>query len=132
MLTHKNARILVISASETENEIIQDLMKKLGFDLEKCKFVTGKIWPTDGFHFAIFNALNLPRITSKDMPLVDLDKSYLELLEAYHQTSIPYIIYYGAFLYNLNQERCPSANSKFTLFARVNELINFINHYNAT
>jgi hypothetical protein len=70
----------------------------------------------------------LPRI-HKDTELKPEDAHYLELLHAYLAKPIRYVVYYGEFLHNLDRERCHSANSKFTLFARIRELIDFMNHY---
>jgi hypothetical protein len=124
-----SARILVVSSSDADSELISTFMERLGFNMERCKFVAGRIAPTDGYDFAIFNAMVLPRILNKDTVLSEEDTAYLQLFRDYLKKPIKYILYYGEFLYDLDKDRCPSANSKFTLFARIRELIDFINHY---
>lgn len=56
-------------------------------------------------------------------------KYHISLLDYCIESTNKYIVYFGKFYFRLNQERCPSANSKFTLFARIRELIDFLNHY---
>jgi hypothetical protein len=72
--------------------------------------------------------MSLPRVNEKT-ELAPEDGAYLKLFRDYLAKPIKYIVYYGEFLHDLDKERCPSANSKFTLFARIRELIDFINHY---
>lgn len=122
------ARILIISRTETESENLQDFMRRMPFDMERCKFVSGRLTSTDDFDFAVFNAMSLPRVNEKT-ELTPEDTAYLKLFRDFLTKPIKYIVYYGEFLYDLDKERCPSANSKFTLFARIRELIDFINHY---
>ena len=122
------ARILVISRTNTESENLQDFMLRMPFDPDRCKFVVGRLISTDEFDFAIFNAMSLPRM-NENTKLIPEDEAYLKLFHDYLAKPIKYIVYYGEFLHNLDKERCPSANSKFTLFARIRELIDFINHY---
>lgn len=74
--------------------------------------------------------MSLPRVNEK-AELTSEDDAYLQLFRDYLNKPIRYIVYYGEFLHNLDKERCTSANSKFTLFARIRELIDFINHYKA-
>jgi hypothetical protein len=61
--------------------------------------------------------------------LPDDTQAHYFLLDRYVRDTNKYILFFGKNYHNLNQERCPSANSKFTLFARIRELIDFINHY---
>lgn len=122
------ARILVISRTDAESENIQAFLSRMPFDFERCKFVVGRLTATDDFDFAVFNAMSLPRVNEKT-ELTTENAAYLKLFRDYLSKPIKYIVYYGEFLHDLDKERCPSANSKFTLFARIRELIDFINHY---
>lgn len=124
----ETARILVISRTDADSENLQDFMRRMPFNLDNCKFVVGRLAATDDYDFAIFNAMSLPRINEKT-ELTTEDAAYLQLFRDYLTKPIKYIVYYGEFLHDLDKERCPSANSKFTLFARIRELIDFINHY---
>jgi hypothetical protein len=127
-LTLSDARILVISQNTVDSDNIRDFMRRMPFDLEKCRFVENRQVPTDDFDFAIFNAMILPRI-AKDTVLAPEDEAFLRCFRDYLAKPIRYIVYYGEFLHDLDKERCPSANSKFTLFARIRELVDFINSY---
>lgn len=129
-LSLSTACILIISRTEAESESLQDFIQRMPFDMKRCKFVSGRLTTTDDFDFAIFNAMSLPRV-NKDSVLLPEDAAYLKLFRDYFSKPIKYIVYYGEFLHDLDKERCPSANSKFTLFARIRELIEFINHYKA-
>ena len=123
-----DARILVISQTQADADLLREFMGRMPFDLDKCKFVVNRQVPVDDYHFAIFNAMILPRI-NPGMTLTPEDEGYLRLFRDYLAKPIRYIVYYGEFLHDLDKERCPSANSKFTLFARVRELIEFMNAY---
>lgn len=128
MLKLETARILVISKNETDSHAIKTFLSRMPFNLTDRDFVVGQLAPTDDFDFAIFDAMSLPRINPETELNTD-DAAHLQLFRAYLAKPIKYIVYYGEFLYDLDKERCPSANSKFTLFARIRELIDFINHY---
>lgn len=105
-------------------------MARMPFDhLTERDFKVGELAPTDDYDFAIFDATSLPRIVSDKMELSEADAKHLALFRELLTKPIKYVIYYGEFLHDLDRERCPSANSKFTLFARIRELIDFINHY---
>jgi hypothetical protein len=129
MLDLATARILTISQTEQDSQEIKTFMARMPFDnLTARDFVVGKLVPTDDYDFAIFDASKLPRI-QKDTVLKHEDEAHLQLFRAYLKKPVRYILFYGEFLHDLDRERCPSANSKFTLFARIRELIDFINHY---
>jgi hypothetical protein len=127
-LTLSDARILVISQNQVDSDNIREFMQRMPFDLDKCRFVVDRLVQTDDFDFAIFNAMILPRI-NRDTTLTPEDEGFLRLFRDYLSKPIRYVVYYGEFLHDLDKERCPSANSKFTLFARIRELVDFINSY---
>ncbi len=128
MLSIETARILVISKNKEEEHAIKTFLSRMPFNLSERDFAVGKLMPTDDFDFAIFNAMSLPRV-QPNTELNAEDEEYIQLFRQYLNKPIRYVVYYGEFLYDLDKERCPSANSKFTLFARIKELIDFINHY---
>lgn len=134
-LSLSTTRILVISRSEAESAQIKDFLTRIDeLKFEDRDFVAGRLAPTDGYHFAVFNAASLPWLGKKEVEaqLSPEDKDYLQLFRDYLRKPVPYILYYGEMLHDLDRDRCPAANSKFTLFARIRELIDFINHYRAT
>jgi len=127
-ITLSTARILVISKTEEESRTIKTFFSRMPFNLTERDFVAGKLVPTDDYDFAVFDAMSLPRI-NPNTELSPEDAAHLQLLREYLAKPIRYVVYFGEFLHDLDRERCPSANSKFTLFARIRELIDFINHY---
>lgn len=126
-------RILVISRNEKESAQIKDFLQRLeGFDFQDRDFVAGLLHPGDGYDFAIFNGKSLPDLgnEAKENDLTPENKAFLKFFRDYlQQSSLRYILYYGERLHDLNRERCPAANSKFTLFARIRELMEFIRVY---
>lgn len=128
MLTPASARILIVSKNETDRDNLKTFLSRMPFHLTERDFAVGKLVPTDDYHFAIFDAMSLPRI-NPNTELSAEDAAHLQLLRDYLAKPVKYIVYYGEFLHDLDRERCPSANSKFTLFARIRELIEFINAY---
>lgn len=132
MPTLSSVRILIISPTETARDEMKWFMSRMGFDnVFDRDFVVAQIVPTDEYDFAIFDARSLPAVR-KETVLSPEDEAYLQIFRQYlNKQPIKYVLYYGEFLHDLDRERCPSANSKFTLFARIRELIEFINAYKA-
>lgn len=124
------ARILVISASLDDSAYMQDFFSHIE-DLPTPDFVVGKIVPADKYDFIVFDAHSLPPAPSVEAftKLPDDIQAHYFLLDRCLRDTNKYVLFFGKYYHNLNQERCPSANSKFTLFARIRELIDFINHY---
>ncbi len=128
MLKLETVRILVISQSKTDSDKLKTFMSRMPFNLTARDFVIGELVPTDDYDFALFDAGSLPRIFENTALSPD-DQKHLDLFRTYLTKPVRYIVYYGEYLHDLDRERCPSANSKFSLFARIRELIDFINHY---
>lgn len=128
MIKPETARILVISPNETDCQNMKNFMARMPFNLMDSDFVVGKVVPVDDYDFAIFDAISLPRIM-ENTSLSDEQAAHIQLLKQYLGKPIKYIVYYGDFYFGLDKERCPSANSKFTLYARIKELIDFMNQY---
>ncbi len=129
MLTLSTARILLISPTEKAKDEMKRFISRMPFDnVYERDFVVAQVIPTDEYDFAIFDARSLPPVR-KETVLSPEEEAYLEVFRQYLTKPIRYVLYYGEHLYDLDRERCPSANSKFTLFARIRELIEFINAY---
>lgn len=132
MLTFTTARILVISRTEEDLTYMEDFFQHL--DIMKTPvFEVNRFVPADKYDFIIFDAHSLPSASSMEafVKLPDDIQAHYFLLDRYLRDTTKYVVFFGKYYHNLNQERCPSANSKFTLFARIRELIDFINHYKA-
>lgn len=129
MLDISAAHILVVSASAEDSTYMEDFFDRTPFakpDFEVAKFV-----PADKYDFVVFDARSLPPAPNVDAftKLPETAQAHYFLLDRYLRDTTKYVLFFGKYYHNLNQERCPSANSKFTLFARIRELIDFINHY---
>lgn len=125
-----SARILVVSRTPDDSAYMQDFFARIE-GLPTPDFVVGKTVPADKYDFIVFDAHSLPPAPNIEAftKLPDDIQAHYFLLEKYIGDTAKYIVFFGKYYHNLNQERCPSANSKFTLFARIRELIDFINHY---
>jgi hypothetical protein len=130
MPTLVSARILVHSRTEEDRAYMEDFFSRIE-SLPTPDFVVGKTVPADKYDFIVFDAHSLLPVSSAEAfaKLPDEVQAHYFLLDNYLRDTTKYIVFFGKYYYNLNQERCPSANSKFTLFARIRELIDFINHY---
>ena len=130
-LTLTTARILIVSPTPDDLLYMEDFFSRLP-DVPKPDFVVNKFVPADKYDFIVFDARTLPPVPNLEalvkMPYEEV-RRHLDLLEKYVSDTTKYIVFFGKYYYNLNQERCPSANSKFTLFARMRELVDFLNHY---
>lgn len=127
MLTLSSVRILIISPTDTARAEMKRFISRMPFDnVYERDYVVAQVIPTDEYDFTIFDARSLPPVR-KETVLSPEDEAYLQVFRQYLTKPIRYVLYYGEFLHDLDRERCPSANSKFTLFARIRELIEFIN-----
>lgn len=126
-----DARILVICQNAHDQEYLEDFFERIE-GLPKPDFISGTVKRiADKYAFIVFSGHLLGELRSEEAVarLPEEAQYHLSLLDYCLQNTPKYIVYFGKFYFNLNQERCPSANSKFTLFARIKELIDFINHY---
>lgn len=124
-------RILVICQNAHDQQYLEDFFERIE-GLPKPDFVSGTVKRVaDKYDFIVFSGHLLGELRSEaDILQLPEDAQYhLSLLDYCLQNTAKYIVYFGKFYYKLNQERCTSANSKFTLFARIRELIDFLNCY---
>lgn len=131
MLTLSNARILVICQNEHDKAYLKDFFERIQH-LPKPDFLVGTAKRgADQYDFIVFSGFLLGEIKSEEArnQLPEENRTYLDMLNYCLTHTSKYIVYFGKYYYDLNQERCPSANSKFTLFARIRELIEFINAF---
>ncbi len=130
-ITLSTARILTISRTPDDSAYMQDFFERTQF--AKPDFEVGKFVPADKYDFIVFDARNLPPASNLEAftKLPDDIQAHYFLLDRYLSDTNKYVVFFGKYYYNLNQERCPSANSKFTLYARIRELIDFLNHYHS-
>lgn len=123
-----SARILVVSRTPDDSAYMQDFFARIKDLVPTPDFVIGKPVPADKYDFIVFDAHNLPPAPNVEVfaKLPDDIQAHYFLLDKYIGDTAKYIVFFGKYYHNLNQERCPSANSKFTLFARIRELIDFL------
>ncbi|MFK8101966.1 MAG: hypothetical protein AB8G15_05570 [Saprospiraceae bacterium] len=135
--------------AEIENSIAvftaQDRMKKVQDFFKLLNFKNVSVIHTkdfsntalDSFDLVIFDNRDLPACFSKKiLESLDLEKkeqilNRIKKMNDVINGSAKFIIHYGEFLYwiNSNRERVQAANSKFSLYARTKEVIEFINTY---
>lgn len=122
-------RILVISPSIDSKRYMTDFFERMPYP--EPVFEVNKLVPADRFDFIIFDAHTMPEVRDNEsfIKLPDQVQDYFFLLEKLIRDTNKYILYFGKYYHNLNPERCPSANTKFTLFARMRELMDFMNYY---
>lgn len=133
MLDISTVRILVIAQNAHDQEYLEDFFENIE-GLPRPDFVSGSVRRVvDKYDFIVFSGHLLGELRNDEAvtKLPEGAQFHLSLLDYCLLNTNKYILYFGKFYYKLNQERCPSANSKFTLFARIRELIDFINHYKA-
>jgi hypothetical protein len=129
MLTLHTAKILVVSPNETDQAYMQDFFDRIDGIIPPT-FVVSKFVSADKYDFIVFDCRTMPIYKVEEfVNLPEEIQSHFFLLDRYIRDTTKNIVFFGRYYHNLNFERCPSANSKFTLFARIRELIDFINHY---
>lgn len=130
MIEPSTAHILIISRTPEDRAYMEDFFERID-SLAKPDFQVNKFVPADKYDFIVFDAHSLPPAHNLEVftKLPEDIQAHYFLLERYLRDTTKYVLFFGKYYHNLNQERCPSANSKFTLFARIRELIDFINHY---
>jgi len=130
MLTLETARILVVSSNEDDSSYLEYFFKHFP-KMIKPDFKIAKFVSADQYDLIIFDARTLPPVykTEDFAQLPHEVQQHYFLLDRYISDTTKLVVFFGKMYHKLNQERCISANSKFTLFARIRELIDFINHY---
>ena len=120
--------ILVISRTDDDRAYMADFFERTPFG--KQDFVVNKFVPSDKYDFIVFDCRTTPVYKVEDFVKLPQEiQDHFFLLERYLNESTKFILFFGRYYHNLNYERCPSANSKFTLFARIRELIEFAKHF---
>ena len=136
---HKEVSNQIVVFTEHEApEKVEDFFNQLNFknisvfrtiNFEKVKY--------DEFDLIIFDNRDLPPCFPRNK-LEDLESEVserilirIEKMNSVIKGSSKFLIHYGDFLYwiNSNRERVQAANSKFSLYARTKEVIEFINTY---
>lgn len=125
---NSSPRILVVSRTAEDRAYMEDFFERTPFG--KPDFVVGQFVLSDKYDFIVFDCRTIPLYKPEDfIKLPEAIQQHFFLLERYINESTKYILFFGRFYHNLNYERCPSANSKFTLFARIREMMEFARHF---
>lgn len=128
---------ILILTQKKEVEYVRDFFHRLNFTNIKVKAQHKNLNRLDNFDLIIFDNRDLPNCP-KQADLYNLNKKEQELIlnriskmELVLKESSKFVIHLGGFLYwvNFNRNRVHAANSKFALYARTKELIEFINTY---
>ena len=129
MLTIESVKILVVSPNQTDREYMEAFFDNIAA-MPKPHFEVNKFVPANKYDFIVFDCRSMPLYKVQDFIALPAEvQSYFFLLDRYIQDTNKYILFFGKYYHNLNYERCPAANSQFSLFARMKELIDFLNNY---
>ena len=129
MMTLTTARILVVTPSESAKDDIAVFLGRM--PISEPTYVINKVVPPDDYDFIIFDAHHLPPLRDvKELAnWPEKDQEYFHLLGKYLDRGSKNIVWFGEFNTLLNRERCQAANSKFTLFARIKEMTDYLNYF---
>lgn len=131
MREHKDFRILVVCKDDTDKEYMQQYIDALPLSAKVIR--TDSYVPPNEFALIVFDAHSLgaiPKFETLD-GLNQADKRHIELLKAYLEKAPKYLLYFGEFNFILNQYReiTNAANNKFSLYARIKEMKDFMEEY---
>lgn len=127
----ENLKLLVLTQDDHDREYLQGFFEHIE-GLPMPDFATNELKRVvDKYDLIVFSAYRLGAIQNEEQlnALAEEERRHLDRLEYYLKNSTKYIVYFGKYYYALNAERCMAANSKLTLFARIRELLDFLNHY---
>ncbi|MCU0445275.1 MAG: hypothetical protein MUE85_10190 [Microscillaceae bacterium] len=129
-----NPTILVICPSEDEIEEVKYLFDCLKFDKTEVRYLN-KFVPVQQYDLIIFDNRDLPYCPQE----TNLDKlsekmlveQRVNLMNKYIDKGFRPIVHWGEILYwvNYHREKVHAANSKFSLFARIKEVLDFMAVY---
>jgi hypothetical protein len=128
--------VLVVCSSDESRQYMQKIFSLLNF--KNAKVIVGeKLEDITEFDLVIFDNRKLKDCPSEALlsKLSDGEKHKIEatlsLMETYISKTDKFLIHFGERLFwiNKNRERVYAANSKFALYARIKEMLDFIASY---
>lgn len=127
--------IVIITQESGRAKDLKLFFQQLRFKNPIVKFLKTYQEITEDVQVIIFDNIDLPDapFRPKDQSLNPLIEARIDLMEAYRLNTTFDFIHYGERLFYLNnpeiRKRFQAANTKFTLYARVKELLDFIRTY---
>ena len=135
-LSHKEVSnpILVVTSSNSNFDIIKDFFLQLNFvNISVQSFE--QINNTNEFDLIILDNRGLPACPNHSVLEKFQEKEVYEFriqkMNEFIKNTTKFFIYWGEYLFwvNENRERVHAANSKFALYARIKEMLDFINTF---
>ncbi len=125
--------ILVVTNSKTGKSEMEKFFSSYAFKNVRYDY-SCKVQTPNECDLIIFDNRLMDKVVPNPQAEEELNddiKSHINLLKAYLEKTKFNIVYYGEILYVLNKyrDRVNAANSKFTLYARINETIECMKYY---
>ncbi len=125
--------LLVVSANKAASEAMKQFFSSYFFRKVVYDY-SGKVHKTGGADIVLFDNLIMENPCSKkddEDKLTDAQKKHLDLLRSYMTDTHYKVIYYGQQLHLINEyrDRINAANSRFSLYARIRETLEFMKMY---
>ena len=119
--------ILVVSLDRVDAEIMSKYFQSLGFINVICKTFGEDVYDAEKFKLVVFDAM---RIKNPDNPNLTREQPFINEISK-HLAKGFLVVFYGKTFSALDEFRDNShaANSKFSLYARVKEMLDFLNRY---
>ena len=131
MKKKKDFRLLVICKNDDDKTYMKNYFSAL--PLEADVFEATNYIDPDNYALIVFDAHSIGVLAKKEMEekLPPADKNHIDLLNQYLEKAPKWLVYYGEYNYILNNHRdtTNAANNKFSLYARVKEMRDFIEGY---
>ncbi|NUQ23429.1 MAG: hypothetical protein HUU34_05725 [Saprospiraceae bacterium] len=126
--TKQDFNILVVCRNADDQIYMQQYIDALPLDAEVIS--TQSYYPPEGFALVVFDGHTLGSIPKEEAleKLSEDKRAHFDLLKNYLQKAPKWIVYFGEFNYLLNDYReiTHAANNKFSLYARIKEMRDYI------
>jgi effector-associated domain 11 (EAD11)-containing protein len=127
----KEYKILVICKDDDDKAYMEQYFAALSLEAKVKK--TLDYFPPDDYSLIVFDAHSIGSVPKEDVlkNLPAEKQKFLELLLLYLRNAPKWLVYYGEFNYLLNDYRdtTNAANNKFSLYARMKEMNDFLEDY---
>lgn len=125
--------ILVISQNEEKIAETAQFFNRLNFGQVEVLH-TDTVPNTEKYDLIIFDNRHLPFMQKvEQMPDNEIVRKRIDLMKRYIEQSHNFLLHWGETLFLVNdyRDRIGAANSKFTIYARIRELLDFMRAYRA-
>lgn len=126
---------ILVHTQTDQIQDVQEFFKLLDYSNVEVKAYSEEVTGFDDYDIVVFDNRDLPKPSKpsniKDKKGQKLIHRRIQMLEEVKENTGCYIIHFGEYLpwVSENRNRVQAANSRFSLHARVTEVIDFINSY---